>query len=52
MPSVAFQIETNLLTWTANQMTGLYMKCNTGLKWVKAISSQCYTHIEANQKGD
>ena len=28
-------IETSLLTCTANQMTGFYMKCNIGLKWVK-----------------
>ena len=33
-PSVAFHIETSHLIYTANQMTGLYMKCNSGLKWV------------------
>ena len=34
-PSVAFQIETSHLFRSANQMTGVHMKCNTGLKWVK-----------------
>ena len=34
-PSVTFRIETSHLICTANQMTGFYMKCNTGLKWVK-----------------
>ena len=29
-----FQIETSHLICTANQLTGFYMKCNTGLKWV------------------
>ena len=33
-PSAAFHIETRHLIYTANQMTGLYMKCNSGLKWV------------------
>ena len=32
-PSVALYIETYHLTCRANQMTGVYMKCNTGLKW-------------------
>ena len=27
--SVAFHIETSHLIWTANQITGFYMKCNT-----------------------
>ena len=31
-PSVAFQIETSHLICSANQVTGFYMKCNTGLK--------------------
>ena len=30
--SAAFHIETNLLICKANQMTGFYMECNTGLK--------------------
>ena len=34
-PSVAFHIETSHLICCANQMTGFYMKRNTGLKWVK-----------------
>ena len=34
-PSVAFHIETSHLISIANQMTGFYRKCNTGLKWVK-----------------
>ena len=33
-PSVAFHLETSRLTCTTNQMTGFYMKYNTGLKWV------------------
>ena len=33
-PSVAFHIETSHLIYTANQMTGFYMKCNSGFKWV------------------
>ena len=31
-PRVVFYIETSHLIYTANQMTGFYMKCNTGLK--------------------
>ena len=34
-PSVVFHIETNDLICYANQMAAFYMKCNTGLKWVK-----------------
>ena len=34
-PSVVFHIETSHLICAANAMTGLYMKCNTGLKQVK-----------------
>ena len=33
--TVTFHIETNHLICTANQMTGFYMKCKTGVKWVK-----------------
>ena len=36
-PSVAFHIETSRLFCSAKQMTGSYMKCNTGLKWVKGL---------------
>ena len=35
--SVAFHIEISHLICTENQMNGFYMKCNTGLKWVKGI---------------
>ena len=45
-PSVAFHIETSHLICTANQMTGLYMKCNTGLKWVKYFTSQLFQSIQ------
>ena len=34
-PSVGFHIETSPLFCSAKQMTGFYMKCNIGLKWVK-----------------
>ena len=34
--SVAFHIETGHLIYTANQMTGFYMKCNSGLEWVNS----------------
>ena len=34
---VAFHIGTGHLIYTANQMTGFCVKCNTGLKWVKSI---------------
>ena len=33
-PSVVFDIETRHLICTANQMTGFYMKCGSGLNWV------------------
>ena len=32
-PILAFYIETSHLIWTENQLTVIYMKCNTGLKW-------------------
>ena len=34
-PSVALHIKTSRLICIANQMTGFYMKCNAGLKWLK-----------------
>ena len=34
--SVVFHTETSYLIYTANQMTGFYMKCNSGLKWVNS----------------
>ena len=33
-PSVAFHIETSHLFCRAKEMTGYYIKRNTGLKWV------------------
>ena len=38
-PSVAFHIETSHLICTANQMTGFYIKRNTGLKWIQLYLS-------------
>ena len=32
-PSIAFHIKTSQLFCFPKQMTGFYMKCNTGLKW-------------------
>ena len=32
--SIVFHTETSHLIYTVNQITGFYMKCNTGLKWV------------------
>ena len=34
-PSVAFHRETSQLFCCWKEMAGFYMKCNTGLKWVK-----------------
>ena len=36
-PSLAFHTETSHLFCSADQMTGFYMECNTGLKWIKGI---------------
>ena len=47
-PSLAFYIETSHLIYTANQMTSFYMKCSTGLKWVKGYNKsklQIYSKI-------
>ena len=35
--SVAFYVETRYFICSANQVTGFYMKCNTGLKWVMHV---------------
>ena len=35
--TVTFYIETSHLICIANQMTGFYMKCNTGMKWVNLV---------------
>ena len=40
-PRVAFHIETSHLICIANQMTGFYMECITGLKWVN-MTTDCY----------
>ena len=34
--SVAFHTETSHLIYTANKMTGFYIKCNSGLRWVNS----------------
>ena len=36
-PNFPFHIETGNFICNANQMTDFYMKCDTGLKWVKEI---------------
>ena len=36
-PSLVFHIETSHLIYTANQTAGFYIKCNTGLYWVKRV---------------
>ena len=38
--SVEFHIETSHLICRAKQVTGFYMKCNTGPKWVNQIRLQ------------
>ena len=38
-PSVAFHIETNQLICKTNQLTGFYMKYNTGLRWSNQFRS-------------
>ena len=38
---VGFQVETNHLICTANKVTGFFMKCHTGLKWVKKNHLLC-----------
>ena len=32
-----FDVETSHLFCRARQMTGFYIKCNTGMKWVKWV---------------
>ena len=34
-PSFLFYLETSHLICTGNQVTGFFMKCNAGLKWIK-----------------
>ena len=45
-PSVAFYIETSHLFRREKQMTDLYMKRNTGLKWVKNIVEVLFLTVE------
>ena len=47
-PSIAFHIETSRLFCSAKQMTGFYMKHNTGLKW--DISANNYPFQVNNKK--
>ena len=36
LPRVDIQIESSHLIFSENQMTDFYIKCNTGLKWLKS----------------
>ena len=47
-PSVTFYIENSYLFCRANQVTGFYINCNTGLKWVKARDSEVAHRILEN----
>ena len=47
-PSVTFYIENSYLFCRANQVTGFYINCNTGLKWVKARDSEVAHRILGN----
>ena len=38
-PSVVFYIETSHLNYSANQMTGFYMKYNTALKYINSFGT-------------
>ena len=44
--SVAFNMETSYLICTANQMTGFYMKCNTGMISVNKVAA--IQHVAGN----
>ena len=35
LPNVLYHIESSYFFCRSKQMTGFYMKCNTGIKWVK-----------------
>ena len=48
-PSVAFHIETSHLICTANQMTGFYLECKTGLKWVNSFHISVFFYFIAFQ---
>ena len=45
LPSVVFHIEISRLFCLAKQMTGFYMKRNTGLKWVKPQRMTHFIHF-------
>ena len=40
--SVAFHIKSSHLICTGNQMTGFYMKGNTGLKWIQVAVTKYF----------
>ena len=44
--SVSFHIETSHLIFKVKQMTGFYMKWNTGLKWVYFITEPNLFHMD------
>ena len=41
-PTVAFHVETSHLIYIANQMTGFYITCNTGLE---CVNMEPFSHI-------
>ena len=47
LPSVAFHIGTSHLICSVNQISGFYMKYNTGLKWVKISINKNWIWWEA-----
>ena len=50
--SVAFHIETNHLIWTANQITGFYMKCNIRLKWPNIRKPKIFLFLNKQKGGN
>ena len=45
-PIVAFYLEVSHLICCVNQVSGFYMKCNTGLKWVSGFYMKCNTGLQ------
>ena len=45
LSNVAFNKETNHLICRADQKTSFYMKCNTGLKWVRGASYKSHMWV-------
>ena len=43
---VAFHVETSHLICYTNQVTGVCMKCNTGLKWVNGFKNFAAFSVE------